>query len=146
MNGIVKINPIFGNNDIFNIVDEVFNKSIGDIINNDVIRSKPQINIKENDKMYIMEVAAPGLSKEAFSLKVEEGYIIISAENKSDVTEEKEDYKKREFNYSSFERRYLLPETVDMDSINAKYENGILSIDLPKMEVKVEKGKVIEIV
>jgi HSP20 family protein len=146
MNGIVKINPIFGNNDIFNFVDEVFNKSIGDIINNDVIRSKPQINIKENDKMYIMEVAAPGLSKEAFSLKVEEGYIIISAENKSDVTEEKEDYKKREFNYSSFERRYLLPETVDMDSINAKYENGILSIDLPKMEVKVEKGKVIEIV
>ena len=146
MNGIVKINPIFGNKDIFNFVDEVFNKSIGDFMNTDVIKSKPQINIKEEDKKYLMEVAAPGLSKEAFNLKVEEDYLVISAENKSDVSEEKDNYKKREFNYSSFERRYLLPESIDTDNINARYENGILSIDIPKVEVKAAEGKVIEIV
>ena len=146
MNGLIKINPLFGNKDLFNFMDEVFNKSIGDIISTDVVRSKPQINIMEKDDKYVMEVAAPGLSKELFSLKVEEDYLVISAQSGSENTETEDAYRKREFNYKSFERRYLLPDTVDTDNINAKYENGILNIDLPKKEVTVEKGKVIEIV
>ena len=112
----------------------------------DVVKSQPQINIKETDNSYELEVAAPGLKKEDFKISLDKDHLTISAEMSSENVEEKADYKRREFNYSSFSRSYYLPESIDADGIKAKYDNGILNIEVPKVEVNEPEGKTIEIV
>lgn len=145
MSNMIRVNPFFRNGDIFNVVDQFFNRSLGDLVTTDMVKSQPQINIKETETSYDLEVAAPGLKKEDFSVKVEDDHLIISAETKAENKEEGENYKRREFNYSSFSRSYYLPDSVDAEGIKGKYENGILNIVVPKVKVKEPEGKVIEI-
>ena len=101
----------------------------------------PAINVIENEKEYDVELAAPGLDKEDFKVHVdEEGLLHIEMEKK---TENKEDrkhgrYLRREFSYEKFQQTLLLPDDVDAEKIEAKVENGVLNVHLPKM-VKVEK-------
>ncbi len=110
----------------------------------------PRINVLESKDNFKLEVAAPGLTREQFSLSVEEDVLTIAASTASaesdanvessdeqdssvEVVEPVEKYTRREFNYSSFKRTFTLPENVDSDSISASYENGILVLTLPKM-------------
>lgn len=96
----------------------------------------PAVNIKENEKEFKVEVAAPGLKKEDFRITVEDGLINISAEQEKTKEEKKEenneDYTMKEYNYNSFSRSFALPDNVREDDINAGYENGILKLNLPK--------------
>ena len=146
MSNLMKFNPIWKNRDVFNVMDEIFNKSLGDFMTTDVVKSQPQINIKETEKAYELEVAAPGLKKEDFKISLDKDHLTISAEMSTENVEEEGEYKRREFNYSSFSRSYYLPESIDSEGIKAKYDNGILRIEVPKVEVKEPKGKTIEIV
>lgn len=114
----------------------------------------PAVNVKESDKGYVMEIAAPGLKKEYCRVSLDkDGNLNLKIEDKFEHKEEdkaedkKEHYLRREFNYSNYEQTYVLPEDVDKEKISAKVENGILTVDLPKMskEVEKEENKSIEV-
>lgn len=140
-------------NNRFPLIDSMF----GDLWNSDKLffddflhrnQAMPAINIKEKKETFEIEVAAPGLTKKDFKVKIENDLLMISAEKTSKKEEKEEGYSRKEFNYSSFNRSIALPESVNIDKkIEAHYENGILNITLAKKEeYKVlPKTKVIEI-
>ena len=106
----------------------------------------PAVNISEDENAYIMEVAAPGMTKKDFSLNIEENLLTIEAVKETSEETEKDNYTRREFNYSSFKRTFTLPETVNQEAISANYKDGILKVELPKKEEAKAKGpKKIEI-
>jgi HSP20 family protein len=123
-----------------NLVDEFFkNDFFGDfpIWNRNV--SIPSVNIAESNLGYIIELAAPGLSKDDFKINLEDHVLTISSK-KEDNKEEKDDkFIRREFSYSSFSRSFCLPEGVMEDKINAKQKDGILFIEIPKKEESASK-------
>lgn len=107
--------------------------------------SLPAVNIKENDDDFMIEVAAPGMKKEDFSINYDNGRLTISSERENDKVDEK--YNRREFSYQSFCRSFEVADNIiDNQKIKAKYENGILYITLPKREeIKPKPAKQIEI-
>lgn len=101
--------------------------------------SVPAVNIKENEKNYLLELAAPGLKKEDFNISYENEHLVIASERKSEEQEEKDQVTKREFHYESFQRSfYLTKEKANIDKINAQYKDGILLVTIPKKEIKKE--------
>ncbi len=96
--------------------------------------SVPAANIKEADRAFHVELAAPGREKEDFKIEVDENLLTIRTEQKEEKSEDNERFTKREFNYSAFTRSFRLPEDVKQDEISASYENGILKLEIPKME------------
>ncbi|HLP65425.1 Hsp20/alpha crystallin family protein [Flavobacterium sp.] len=101
----------------------------------------PAVNIKETDTSFGIELAAPGKTKEDFNIEIDHNVLTISSEEKSEKEETQGKYTRKEFNYSSFRRAFTLPETVNTDSINATYENGVLHVALPKKEEALPKPK-----
>lgn len=101
----------------------------------------PSVNITETEKAYNVELAAPGLEKKDFKIELENKLLIISSEKEEETNETGKDYKRKEFSYSSFSRSFQLPEDVLTDKIEAKYEDGILKLDIPKKEVAAIKSK-----
>lgn len=97
----------------------------------------PSVNVAENETTFRLEVAAPGLAKEDFKVNIEDKTLTISAEKTvENETKEGEKFLRREFGYSTFKRSFTLPETIDIANIKATYENGVLHLTLPKVEVK----------
>ena len=94
------------------------------------------VNLRETDKTYEMEVVAPGLKKEDFHLNLEGDVLNVSFENKMENKEEnkEEGWFRQEYRKQSFSRSFTLDETVDASKINARYENGILHLQIPKKE------------
>jgi len=105
----------------------------------------PAINVKENEKAYIVELAAPGMKKEDFNVHInDEGNLIIKMEQKQEQKDEDKStrYLRREFSYSKYEQTLILPDDVQKDQISAKVEHGVLTVQLPKIvkeEVKVSR-------
>ncbi len=97
----------------------------------------PAINVIENEKDYRVEVAAPGMSKEDFNIKLDEdNNLVISMEKKSENKEENKHngrYLRREFSYSKFQQTMVLPDDVNKEGISASVEHGVLTIELPKV-------------
>lgn len=117
-----------------------------DFLNNDFMpranTTAPAVNVKVDDKAYTMEVAAPGIKKEFCRVSInDEGNLHVAIENKVEHKEEekKHHYLRREFSYTNYEQAYTLPEDVDKDNIEAKVENGILTITLPRIQKEVKK-------
>jgi HSP20 family protein len=93
----------------------------------------PAVNISETNDAYVIEAAAPGYNKEDFKLELEDNVLILSCEKKTENEENNKNYSRKEYSYTSFKRSFNLPEgKIDLDKINANYENGILKIALPK--------------
>lgn len=105
----------------------------------------PAINVKETDKSYIVELAAPGMRKEDFDVNINhEGNLIIKMDHKQEANEEdkKARYLRCEFSYTKFEQTLILPEDVHKDKISARVNDGVLTVELPKIqkeEVKVAR-------
>ena len=105
----------------------------------------PAVNVKEDEKAYTMEVAAPGIRKEFCRVNInDDGNLCIAIENKLEHKEEdkKQHYLRREFSYTNYQQAYTLPDDVDKDQISAKVEHGVLTVVLPKTkkeEVKVTR-------
>lgn len=96
----------------------------------------PAINVKESDKDYEVEVAAPGMTKDDFNVHLnQDGDLTIKLESKRENKEEdkKTHYLRREFAYSKFEQTLILPDDVDKENISAKVNDGVLSVVLPKV-------------
>ncbi|MCZ2100942.1 MAG: Hsp20/alpha crystallin family protein [Chitinophagales bacterium] len=144
---IVRVNPFFQGKSLSNILDDVFNRSISDMVGNDISTTIPSVNITEDNDKLTLEVAAPGMDKKDFNISIDKDQLIISAE-KENQTEEKEEgqWTRKEFNYASFKRSFHLGDGINIDKIDANYENGILKLVLPKKEEAKEKApKMIEI-
>ncbi|HEY5122262.1 MAG TPA: Hsp20/alpha crystallin family protein [Ignavibacteria bacterium] len=95
----------------------------------------PSVNIKESTEDFEVEVAAPGLTKNDFEIHLNHDLLTISSEKESDnETNNGQSFTLREFSYQSFSRSFTLPNTVDNEKIVAKYENGLLKINIPKKE------------
>lgn len=99
--------------------------------------SLPAVNIKENEKSFELEVAAPGFTKKDFKIELENNRLNISAQKevKEESKDEEGNYTRREFRFESFSRSFSLPERlVDAEKIQAKYVDGILHLSIPKTE------------
>lgn len=103
----------------------------------------PAVNIKETDTSFGIELAAPGKNKEDFNIEIDHNVLTISSEEKTEKEEKSNEgkYTRKEFSYASFRRAFTLPETVNTDSINATYENGVLHVALLKREEALPKPK-----
>jgi HSP20 family protein len=123
-------NNFFGN-DLFNW-DNNFTASGNSI---------PAVNIKENADSFIVEMAAPGMNKKDFKIEIDGSALTISSERQNESeANESENYSRKEFSYQSFYRTFHLPkEVVNADKIEAKYENGLLKLQIPKREEAKQK-------
>jgi HSP20 family protein len=104
-------------------------------------QSMPSVNVKESEKDFEIEVAAPGLSKKDFNITVENGVLTISSEKKEEKEENENDFTRREFSYSAFSRAFTLPENVNEDDVKAAYLDGILRLNISKKNITVSKAK-----
>lgn len=128
------------------LLDNLFFENRLDALNNYETFSIPAINIIENFPNFVVELAAPGLQKEDFTIEVEEDTLKIASKKVEEKKEETDSqFKRREFNYKSFERSFKLPENIKTEDIQANYENGVLRVTLPKMEEKKALKKMVEI-
>jgi len=144
--GTVKYNPFVPAKAFSNLFDEFFNRGLGDFVGADSIFTQPSVNVLETKDNFHIELAAPGLTKGAFEIKVDNGNLTISAkkENKEETTEGR--YSRKEFNFASFTRSFQLPDTINAGEIAATYENGVLLVALPKKEeAKVAAARTVEI-
>ena len=95
----------------------------------------PSVNIKENENEFVVEMAAPGMTKDDFNIELNNSVLTISSEKQTNnQSKEGENVNRREFSYQSFSRSFTLPVIVETDKISAKYENGILRVNIPKKE------------
>ncbi len=144
---MVKLNnrPVVKNFD--NLFSELFNNfpaAWGENWKDDNLHFPP-VNIHETKDAYHLELNVPGRSKEDFKISIEDGQLFISFEQKEESKQE--DYKtiRREFNFRSFKRSFMVDETVNTDNIQARYENGLLKLLLPKKEQVKESNKQITV-
>ena len=94
----------------------------------------PAVNITEQKDEYLVSLAAPGLKKEDFKIDVDGNMLTISSEKEEKKEEKEEKYTRKEYSYSSFSRSFTLPEEINQEKIDAKYEDGVLKISLPRKE------------
>ena len=109
----------------------------------------PAINVKETDKDYELELAAPGSTKEDFQVNLDkDGNLVIKMEHKNEKKDEnkKEHYLRREFSYSNYQQALSLPDDVEKDKISAKVEHGVLHVIMPRAaQVKKDDTKKIDV-
>ncbi|MFY7787615.1 MAG: Hsp20/alpha crystallin family protein [Thermoflexibacteraceae bacterium] len=112
----------------------------------DVYGNAPLVNIFETAEYFRLDVAAAGLKKENFKVQVQNNELIIEAQDAENVEDSTEKVLRREFGYNGFRRAFTLPNSVQIDRIEAKYHNGILSVFVPKLVIRKEDNiKEIEI-
>lgn len=107
----------------------------------------PSVNIREDAEAFEVEVAAPGMQKSDFQVRLEGNTLTISSSREHREEKKEENYSRREFSYQSFQRSFLLPkDVVDEDGISARYENGLLHLTIPKKEeARKKEPRLIEI-
>lgn len=126
--------------DIFNEFPVNFSKAVRE----DVLHFPP-VNIIEKSDSYQLDIAAPGFEKADFNVKLEENILTISTEKKEEKNESNDKQIRKEFSHRSFKRSFTIDEKIDAEKISAKYENGILKLELPKKEITKAVAKDINI-
>ena len=131
-------------------IDNFFSRDLMDWNNSNFSSTNstiPAVNILENEESFVIEVAAPGMEKENFTVNLDGDRLLISSELKKENSENEANYSRREFSYQSFQRSFTIPEgTVDGEKIMAKYTDGILKVTLPKKEeIKPKPARRIDI-
>lgn len=117
------------------IMDEFFN----DVVNTNNDSFVPNIDISETENQYLIAAELPGMTKEDININLENGRLSINGERSFKNEEQGKTFHRIETKYGSFSRSFQLPENVDEESINAKYENGLLNISIDKSADKVKK-------
>ena len=106
----------------------------------------PAVNVKENENSFELEIAAPGLSKNDFEVKIEKDILTVSSKTESEKESANDNFKRREFYFKEFSRSFSIPESVDQEKIKASHKNGVLHIELPLMEkAKLNQSRTIKI-
>jgi len=128
---------------VSNFLDDFFADDV-DIFRK--MQTVPSINIKERAEDFLIEMAAPGLKKEDFDIDLDNNVLTISCEKQIEENDENEKFTKREFSYSTFKRVFTIPETADIEKINAEYVDGILTVIIGKKpEAQIKPKKKIDI-
>jgi len=137
---LIKYNPrtlrTFTTNNLF---DDLFNDRF---FNNDVTVGKsftPQVDISETEKAFELSFAIPGIKKNEINIDLNEGQLIVSGERKFEEMKEEKNFHSVETRYGSFSRSFHLPDNIDANKVEAKYEDGLLNITIPKDEKKIQK-------
>jgi HSP20 family protein len=104
-------------------------------------RSMPAANVRETDKSFEIDLAAPGFTKKDFNLSIENGCLMVSAEKNEEKEQKEDNYTRREFGYQSFSRSFNLPTNTNEEDINARYEDGILKLSIAKKALPEAKQK-----
>lgn len=125
-------------------VPATFSSLIDRFFNDSMTRSggstfQPRVDVVENDKAYELHVAVPGVNKDDFQIEMKDNFLTISGERKFTTEKKEENYRAIETQFGSFSRSFSLPENVDGSKINARYNNGILEVTIPKDEKKALK-------
>ena len=94
----------------------------------------PAVNITEHKDEYLVSLAAPGLKKDDFKLDIDGNMLTISSQKEESKEEKEKRFTRREYSYSSFSRSFTLPEEINKEKIDAKYEDGVLKISLPRKD------------
>ncbi|WP_312763562.1 Hsp20/alpha crystallin family protein [Epilithonimonas sp.] len=143
---LVKTNyPLFGN-----LFDDFFGTELADWRNQNYSATNttlPKVNIKEDENGFVVEMAAPGMKKGDFKINVDNSLLTISSQKQEEQKEgDGEKYTRREFAYHAFTRSFTLPNSADADKVSASYNDGILTVTIPKKEeAKPKPPKSIEI-
>ena len=125
-----------------NFFNDFFTPSVWSNPSTDV-NSIPAANVHETPTAYVLEINAPGRNKEDFKVNLDKELLTVSYEKKEEATTENNKTVRREFFYNSFKRSFSLDEKIDASNIQAKYDNGILKIELPKkLEVQVQPKQI----
>ncbi|MEO9803456.1 MAG: Hsp20/alpha crystallin family protein [Reichenbachiella sp.] len=137
---LIKYNPrnlrTFTTNNLF---DDLFNDRF---FNSDVTVGKsftPQVDISETEKAFELSFAIPGIKKEEIKIDLNEGHLAVSGERKFEEKKEEKNFHSVETRYGSFSRSFQLPDNINTDKVEAKYEDGLLNIVIPKDEKKIQK-------
>jgi HSP20 family protein len=101
--------------------------------------SEPALNIKENDKSYVLELAVPGIDRKDLKIDINDDVLTISSEIKNEKEENRDGYRRKEFSYSSFCRSFYIPENANTEKIEASYKDGVLTVGIPKQEEEKTK-------
>ena len=127
----------YNNNNVFpSLINEFFNDDFGmNFLNRS--HSVPSVNSLENNDSFEIDLAVPGMKKEDFTIELNDNVLVISSETSN--TMENDKMRLNEFNFSSFQRSFRVPDSVDLDKIKASYKNGILKIKLPKRKESISK-------
>jgi HSP20 family protein len=140
---LVKVNNA-GHKSLSSFVDEFFHE-LPTSWGREGYSSFPPVNIHETTDGYHLEVSAPGRSKEDFKLALDNGLLTISFEKKEEVKTEEYKTIRKEFSFRSFKRSFTLDDRINNEGIQAKYENGVLKLYLPKKEQVKESTKQINV-
>ncbi len=120
------------------LFDQLFDTDLFDWSNRNYSETNttvPSVNIKENADAFNVEMAVPGFDKKDFKIALDHNILTISSEKKvENETKEGERFTRHEYSYQSFSRSFTLPEAANGDKISAKYDNGILNVEIPKRE------------
>lgn len=116
-------------------LDRIFDRAFfgGDVDAGTLSRWCPAVDVVENEDGIVVSAELPGLAPSDLKITVENGVLSISGERKQEREEKKAEYHLVERQYGKFERSFQLPRTVDADKVKAKFENGVLNIELPKL-------------
>ena len=128
-------NPLFPS-----LLDEFFGTTFP-LTTTPVRAHVPSVNIVETDNAFEVAVAAPGKTREDFNVELDDHVLTISSESTQSDESKTAQFTRREFAFDSFQRSFRLPETIDTSAINAKYDNGILTIALPKLQEAIPEPK-----
>jgi len=138
-------------NTLPNLFDDFFSRDLFDWGNSNFSMqgtTLPAVNVKETPENFVVEMAAPGMTKDDFKIELNNNMLTITSERRDEREEkEGEKYNKKEFSYQSFQRSFQLSkEAVDADNIQAKYDNGVLRLLIPKREeIKQKPARLINI-
>ena len=140
--------PVLSNNWLDNEFNDMFSDDWFPTVSHRSLTA-PAINVKETDKDYELELAAPGSTKEDFQVNLDkDGNLVIKMEHKNEKKDEnkKEHYLRREFSYSNYQQALTLPDNVEKDKISAKVEHGVLHVIMPRAaQVKKDDTKKIDV-
>ena len=127
----------YNNNNVFpSLINEFFNDDFGmNFLNRS--HSVPSVNSLENNDSFEIDLAVPGMKKEDFTIEINDKVLVISSETSNTIENDK--MRLNEFNFSSFQRSFRVPDSVDHEKIKANYKNGILKIKLPKRKESISK-------
>ncbi len=105
----------------------------------------PAVNIAENENRYKIELGLPGFEKKDFNIETESGCLTISGKKEREKSYVRDEYTRQEFDYDHFSKKFQLPDNVDEDKISARYENGLLEIEIPKKSPQKSSQKKITV-
>ena len=133
---LIKFNRPIHPKTFSSVLDEFFNTSFPEMINNEMNWNSPSTNIKETDTGYTIEMALPGIDKNNIDIRLEKDQLVIESKQSSEKTEKDEEanYTMRQFNYSAFRKSFYINDKVDSNKIDANYKDGVLYIQLEKKD------------